>query len=276
MKKQILVKGVNVKVLEIAQKDYICISDIAKTKEGRFSDQVIHNWMRNKHTIDFLGIWEKIHNQDFNPLEFEGFRKKAGSNSFVLSPTLWIDKTNSIGIIVKRGKFGGVYAHKYIALAFASWISPEFELYLVSEFDRLKFEENNVNNNSLNWDIKRTLTKINYQIHTFAIKENLIPPELTQIQINQIYASEADILNIVLFGKTAKQWKEKNKEKDGNIRDYCNVCQLVCLSNLENLNSVFINEGLNQSDRLLKLNKIAISQMKILVENTDLKKLKNN
>jgi hypothetical protein len=226
--------------------DYICITDIARYKHSDRTDDLIRNWLRNRNTIEFLGIWEHLNNPDFKPVEFDGFRKQAGLNSFTLTPKQWIEKTNAIGLISKAGRYGGTYAHKDIAFEFASWISVEFKLYLIKEFQRLKDEEQK----QLGWDIKRNLAKINYRIHTNAIKENLIPPELTSRQINLVYASEADILNMALFGMTAGQWRDANPDKKGNIRDYANVSQLVCLSNLENLNALFINEGISQSKRL--------------------------
>ncbi|MEK7359409.1 MAG: KilA-N domain-containing protein, partial [Planctomycetota bacterium] len=211
-------------------------------------------------------------NPDFKPVEFDGFKKQAGLNSFTLTPRQWIEKTNAIGIISKSGRYGGTYAHKDIAFEFASWISVEFKLYLIKEFQRLKDDERK----QLGWDIRRNLTKINYRIHTDAIKENLIPAELSKQQINNIYASEADVLNMALFGKTAKEWRDTNPDKKGNIRDYAGICQLVCLSNLENLNAHFVNDGLPQGERLVKLNKIAIQQMKLLTDNSGMKKLKDN
>jgi|SRR3989344_3624036 len=240
-------------------KDYICITDIARYKDER-TDDIIKNWMRNRNTIEFLGIWERLNNPRFKPVEFDGFRKSAGLNSFVLTPKQWIEKTDAIGIISKSGRYGGTYAHKDIAFEFASWISVEFKLYLIKEFQRLKEAEQK----DLGWDVKRTLAKINYRIHTDAIKENLIPKMLTSQQTNQIYANEADVLNMALFGLTAKEWRDSNPEKKGNIRDDANISQLVCLSNLENLNALFINEGLPQDKRLVKLNQIAIHQMKLL------------
>ena len=242
------------------EEDYISLTDIAKSKNPTDANDIIRNWLRNRNTIEFLGVWEKIYNPDFKTVEFDGFKKEAGLNSFTLSAKKWIESTNAIGIISKSGRYGGTYAHKDIAFEFASWVSVEFKIYLIKEFQRLKDEELK----QLGWDIKRNLTKINYHIHTDAIKENLIPKELTPQQINYIYASEADILNMALFGMTAKQWRESNKNKKGNIRDEANVNQLVCLSNLESLNAHFINEGLSQSQRLQKLNSIAISQLKIL------------
>lgn len=249
--------------------DYICITDIARYKNSDRTDDLIRNWLRNRNTIEFLGIWEHLNNPDFKPVEFDGFRKQAGLNSFTLTPSQWIEKTNAIGIISKAGRYGGTYAHKDIAFEFASWISVEFKLYLIKEFQRLKEEEQK----QLGWDIKRNLAKINYRIHTDAIKENLIPPELTKNQINMIYATEADVLNMALFGMTAKDWRDKNNDKKGNIRDDANAAQLVCLSNLENLNALFINEGLPQETRLAKLNKIAIGQMRLLTEDSQIKKL---
>ena len=210
-----------------------------------------------------------MNNPHFKPVEFDGFRKKAGLNSFILTAKKWIEKTNAVGIVSKSGRYGGTYAHKDIAFEFASWISVEFKLYLIKEFQRLKEQEQK----QLGWDIKRNLAKINYRIHTDAIKENLIPKEITKEQINQIYASEADVLNVALFGMTAKEWRDSNKDKSGNIRDYANVSQLVCLSNLENLNALFINEGLLQDKRLVKLNQIAIQQMRLLTEDRVIKQL---
>ena len=251
------------------EEDYICITDIARYKNSDRTDDLIRNWLRNRNTIEFLGIWEHLNNPNFKPVEFDGFKKQAGLNSFTLTPKQWIEKTGAIGILSKAGRYGGTYAHKDIAFEFASWISVEFKLYLIKEFQRLKGEEQK----QLGWDIKRNLAKINYRIHTDAIKENLIPRQLTKAQINIIYASEADVLNVALFGLTAKEWRENNRGKKGNIRDYANVSQLVCLSNLENLNALFINEGLSQKDRLIKLNTIAIQQMKLLTDDHGIKKL---
>ena len=245
--------------------DYISITDIAKSKDNTEANDIIRNWLRNRNTIEFLGIWEQLNNPSFKPIEFDGFRKEAGLNSFTMSPTKWIKSTNAIGIISKSGRYGGTYAHKDIAFEFASWVSVEFKLYLIKEFQRLKDEELK----QLGWDIKRNLTKINYRIHTDAIKENLIPKELTSKQINFVYANEADILNVALFGMTAKEWRDKNKDKKGNIRDEADVNQLVCLANLESLNAHFISEGLTQNERVKKLNQIAISQMKILNTQTN-------
>jgi len=251
------------------EEDYICITDIARYKNSDRTDDLIRNWLRNRNTIEFLGIWEHLNNPNFKPVEFDGFKKQAGLNSFTLTPKQWIEKTGAIGILSKAGRYGGTYAHKDIAFEFASWISVEFKLYLIKEFQRLKEEEQK----QLGWDIKRNLAKINYRIHTDAIKENLIPRQVTKAQINIIYASEADVLNVALFGLTAKEWRENNRDKKGNIRDYANVSQLVCLSNLENLNALFINEDLAQKNRLIKLNAIAIQQMKLLTDDHGIKKL---
>lgn len=218
--------------------------------------------MRNRNTIEFLGVWETLYNPNFNRVEFDAFRSQAGLNSFVMTPQKWIDSTAAIGIISKVGRYGGTYAHKEIAFEFASWISVEFKLYLVKEFERLKAEEMR----RFGWDIKRNLAKINYRIHTDAIKENLIPPELSAKQTSLVYASEADVLNMALFGMTAKEWRDSHPELKGNIRDYANVSQLVCLANLENLNAVFISEGMPQAERLARLNAIAISQMQVLTQ----------
>ncbi len=249
--------------------DYICITDIAKYKNAENTDDLIRNWLRNRNTIEFLGIWEQLNNPGFKPVEFDGFKKQAGLNSFTLTPKQWIEKTGAIGIISKSGRYGGTYAHKDIAFEFASWISVEFKLYLIKEFQRLKDEEHKL----LGWDIRRNLTKINYHIHTDAIRENLIPAALSKPQINLIYATEADVLNMALFGKTAKMWRDENPGQKGNIRDYADISQLVCLSNLENLNAHFIGDSISQSERLIKLNKIAIHQMKLLTENNSIKKL---
>lgn len=257
-----------VKTENINQNDYISLTDIAKYKDKR-SEQLIQNWIRNRMTIEFLGLWEKLYNPNFNHLEFEGFRNKAGLHSFILSPTQWINCTNAIGIITKPGRYGGTYAHKDIAFEFATWISVEFKLYLIKDYERLKGEEQK----SLGWNLKRTLSKINYNIHTDAIKHNLIPEVVTKEQIDMIYASEAEMINVALFGITAKEWREKNSDKAGNIRDYANVAELVVLVNLENLNSIYINEGIEQKYRLIKLNKIAIHQMRLLTNDNRIEKL---
>lgn len=267
MAEKIAVQGKEITIISQNEEDYISLTDMVKGVENGLA--LIEKWLRNKNTIEFLGIWEEIYNPDFNSPEFEGIKNQAGLNRFVLSVKQWAEKTNSRGIVAKAGRYGGTYAHKDIAFEFASWVSPQFKLYLIKEFQRLKDEERK----QLGWDIKRNLAKINYRIHTDAIKENLIPPELTKNQINIIYASEADVLNMALFGMTAKDWRDKNNDKKGNIRDSANAAQLVCLSNLENLNALFINEGLPQETRLVRLNKIAIGQMRLLTEDSQVKKL---
>ena len=231
---------------------------------------MIQNWLRNRNTIEFLGIWELIHNPNFKGIEFEAFKKEAGLNSFTLAPQKWIESTDAIGLVSKSGKGGGTYAHRDIAFEFASWVSVEFKIYLIQEFERLKENEQR----EIGWSAKRELSKINYIIHTDAIKNNLIPKELTNKQVNLVYDEEADVLNMALFGMTAKEWREKNPNKKGNIRDYASINELICLANLENTNSIFINEGMKQPDRLYKLNQIAISQMKILTKDNEKRLLK--
>ena len=245
--------------VKIADEDYISLTDMLKSKDGEF---FISDWLRNRNTIEFLGIWEEIHNPNFNYGEFAIIKSYAGLNSYKISVKEWVAKTNAIGIISKAGRYGGTYAHKDIAFEFGMWISPKFKLLLIKELEKLKQLEQK----QLGWNAKRELSKINYRIHTDAIKKNLIPSKLTKEQINIVYSEEADVLNMALFGITAKKWKSKNPDKVGNIRDYASIDELICLSNLENLNSVFINDGLNQSERLKRLNSIAISQMKILSE----------
>lgn len=260
---KLVVKGAEISVQWNSERDdFISLTDIAKLKDSDNPRYIIQNWLRNRNTIEFLGVWESLYNPSFNRVEFDAFRSQAGLNSFVMTPQKWVKATSAIGIVSKAGRYGGTYAHKEIAFEFASWISVEFKLYLVKEFERLKTEEMK----QLGWDIKRNLAKINYRIHTDAIKENLIPPELSAKQVSMVYASEADVLNMALFGMTAKQWRDSHPDLKGNIRDYANVSQLVCLSNLENLNAVFINEGMSQAERLTKLNAIAISQMEILTQ----------
>lgn len=247
--------------------DFISLTDMARNFDG--GSALIEQWLKNKDTVLFLGVWEQIHNPDFNSPEFEGIKNEAGLNRFTLSVKQWTGKTNCKGIIAKAGRYGGTYSHKDIAFEFASWISPQFKLYLIKEFQRLKEQEQK----QLGWDIKRNLARINYRIHTDAIKENLIPEEITKDNINHIYANEADVLNVALFGMTAKEWRDKNKDKSGNVRDYADVSQLVCLSNLENLNALFITEGLTQDKRLIKLNQIAIHQMRLLTEDKRIRML---
>ncbi len=258
---KITVKDTDVTVIAINEKDYISLTDIAKYKSDD-PTAVIGNWLRNRNTIEYLGIWESLYNPNFNPLEFEGFRREAGLNAFTMSPQKWINATNAIGIISKAGRYGGTYAHKDIAFKFASWISVEFELYIVKEFQRLKEQEQA----QIGWTAKRELSKINYRIHTDAIMHNLIPAEITPKQANAIYANEADVLNVAMFGMTAKTWWEQHPELKGNIRDYASVNELICLANMESLNAVFIEQGMPQSERLVKLNHIAIQQMRILEE----------
>ncbi len=265
--KKITVQGSEITIFVTKEQDYISLTDMVRDIENGLV--LIEKWLRNKNTIEFLGIWEEIYNPDFNSPEFGGIKNQAGLNRFALSVKQWIKKTKAIGIVAKPGRYGGTYAHKDIAFEFASWISPKFKIFLIKEFQRLKEEEQK----QLGWDIKRNLTKINYRIHTDAIKQNLIPKNLNKKQISIVYASEADVLNMALFGKTAKQWRDENPNEKGNIRDYANVSQLVCLANLENLNAVFINEGYEQSKRLKKLNQIAIQQMKILLQDHSVKML---
>ena len=254
--------------VKIEDEDYISLTDMLKSKDGDF---FISDWLRNRNTIEFLGIWEEIHNPNFNYGEFAIIKSYAGLNSYKISVKEWVAKTNAIGIISKAGRYGGTYAHKDIAFEFGMWISPKFKLLLIKEFEKLKQLEQK----QLGWNAKRELSKINYRIHTDAIKRNLIPSKLTKEQTNIVYAEEADVLNMALFGITAKKWKNENPDKTGNIRDYASIDELICLSNLENLNSVFINDGISQSERLKRLNSIAISQMKILSE-ANIKYLKNN
>ena len=269
---KLIVRGTEVSIQwNMERDDYISLTDIAKVKDSDNPRYIIQNWMRNRNTIEFLGVWESLYNPNFNRVEFDAFRSQAGLNSFVMTPQKWIDATAAIGIVSKAGRYGGTCAHKEIAFEFASWISVEFKLYLVKEFERLKAEEMR----RFGWDIKRNLAKINYRIHTDAIKENLIPPELSAKHISLVYASEADVLNMALFGMTAKEWRDSHPELKGNIRDYANVSQLVCLANLENLNAVFISEGMPQTERLARLNAIAISQMQVLTQDHRIEMLKD-
>jgi len=270
--KKIIAKGIQIYILKKDQGEFISLTDIAKLKNKDAPADVVKNWMRTHSTIEFLGLWEKINNPNFKLVEFDGFKNEAGSNSFVLSPQKWIASTAATGIVSKSGRYGGgTFAHNDIAFEFASWISAEFKLFLIKEFQRLKAEENE--RLTLGWDVKRQLTKVNYRIHTDSIKENLIPQSVTNNQAKIIYASEADILNMALFGKTAQDWRDENKGKEGNIRDYSDVTQLVVLANLEGVNAELIRQGLPQSERLIKLNEIAISQMRSLLGNPAIKKL---
>jgi len=279
--KQIEVQGSVINLSIAKDSDYICITDMANAKDGsgRAAD-IIKNWIRTRTTLEFLGTWEQLYNPDFKVVEFDHFKMEAGLPSFVLSPTKWVETTNAKGIFTKKGKYGGTYAHKDIAFEFGSAISPVFKLFLIKEFQRLKDDENERLN--LEWNLQRTLSKINYKIHTDAIKENIVPNLISKSQINFVYANEADLLNVALFGITAKQWKEENPNakglpagKAGNMRDEANIEQLVVLSNMESINALLIEQGLSQKDRLVQLNKVAIMQMKSLLENKSFKKLGN-
>ncbi|ADQ80723.1 KilA, N-terminal/APSES-type HTH, DNA-binding protein [Paludibacter propionicigenes WB4] len=267
---KISVKDTTVTVVQVNNADYICITDIARIKNPLEPKDVVKNWLRSKNTLLFLGLWEKLNNPEFKGVEFDSFMMEAGTNAFTMSPSRWIEQTNAIGIISRSGSKGGTFAHKDIAFEFSSWVSTEFKLYLLKEFQRLKEQEQL----QLGWSAKRELAKINYRIHTDAIQQNLIPIELTQQQISIVYANEADVLNVALFGLTAKQWRDSNPNFKGNIRDYATINELICLSNMENLNAVFINEGQSQKERLLKLNRIAIQQMKVLQDVENRKMLK--
>ena len=261
---------INNQVINIKD-DYISLTDMARFKDVNKTGFVILKWLSTKYTIRFIGLWEQVHNQNFNVTEFGNIKNEAGSNDFMLSISKWIKKTNAIGIKSSVGRYsGGTFAHKDIAFEFATWLSPEFKLYLIQEFQRLKTDEGDIK--KLDWNVKRTLTKINYKIHTNSIKENIIIPNKIK-NTNLTYANEADVLNMSLFGITAKDWKLNNKDLEGNMRDYADVTQLICLSNLEVLNSEFIKSGLSQKERLIKLNEIAISQMTLLVNNNTIKKL---
>jgi hypothetical protein len=269
--KKFTVKGVEIGIISSGVGDFISLTDLLKAKDGDF---FIADWLRNRNTVEFLGVWESVYNPDFNYGEFAIIKSQAGLNSYKISVKEWVEKTNAIGLRATAGRHGGTYAHKDIAFEFGMWISAEFKIYLIREFQRLKEEENE--RLRTGWDVHRILAKINYRIHTEAIKENLIPPELTGSQINLVYANEADVLNMALFGMTAKEWRSRNPEKEGNIRDYATVNQLICLSNLENLNAAFIHEALLQAERLARLNRIAITQMLILADDMNVKRLRGN
>jgi hypothetical protein len=264
---KIIVKDTEVTVINVNGEDYICLTDMLRAKDGDF---FITDWLRNRNTLEFIGIWEKVYNPHFNYGEFATIRNQAGLNSFKISVKEFVSRTNAISLQAKAGRYGGTYAHKDIAFEFAMWISPEFKIYIVKEFQRLKAEEQKL----LGWSAKRELSKINYRIHTDAIKQNLIPAEVSAAQSSIIYANEADVLNVAMFGMTAKQWREHNPELKGNIRDYASINELICLSNMENLNAVFIEQGMSQRDRLIKLNQIAIHQMQVLEDSSDRKLLK--
>ena len=261
---KITVKDTEVNVVKVNGEDYICLTDMIRAKDGEF---FITDWLRNRNTLEFIGIWEKVYNPNFNYGEFATIRNQSGLNNFKISVKEFVARTKAISLQAKAGRYGGTYAHKDIAFEFAMWISPEFKVYIVKEFQRLKEEEQK----TLGWSAKRELSKINYRIHTDAIKQNLIPAEVTKAQASIIYANEADVLNVAMFGMTAKQWREVNPESKGNIRDYASINELICLSNMESLNAVFIEQGLQQSERLIKLNQIAIHQMSV-VENDDNKR----
>ncbi len=271
-KTTIEVQGLAITVLNKDRQDYLSLTDIARYRNTQEPFAIINNWMRSRSTIEFLGLWEKLCNPDFKPLDFERFRNEAGSNYFVLSPQRWIESTQAIGITSKSGRYGGTFAHRDIAFEFASWISSEFKLYLIVEFQRLKDDESD--RLKLGWNLQRTLAKINYRIHTDAIKETLLPPTITKAQASLVYANEADLLNVALFGQTAKQWRDAHPDAEGNIRDHAPLEQLVVLTNLESLNSVLIRQGLPQPERLRKLNEIAITQMRTLLSANNVKRLK--
>jgi hypothetical protein len=271
---QIQVQGIDIRLSLIRDQDYICLTDLARFKNEDRTDHVIQNWMRNRNTVEFLGLWETIHNPDFNPIEFEGFKLESGLNSFVLTPKKWSESTGAIGIVSRSGRYGGTYAHQDIAFEFGAWLSPQFKLYLIKEFQRLKQEE------SLRleqgWDVERYLAKVNYQIHTDAVKEELIPPEIDVKKQCLIYASEADILNLAVFGITASNWRDRNPNLEGNMRDSAQLEQLIVLRNIEAISAMLIKEGFSAEERLEKLNKVAISQMNSLIKSKQLKKLKSN
>lgn len=262
VKSTINANGIEIRVNSTDESDYISLTDIAKKRNPEFPADVIKNWMRSRSTIEFLGLWEKLNNPNFKLVEFDQFKQEAGTNSFVLPPQKWIDRTNAIGIISKSGRYGGTYAHTDIAFEFASWISPEFKLYIIKDYQRLKTDESHIK--QIDWNIKREIAKSNYKIHTDAIKEKLIFPTLSNAQISYTYASEADVINVALFGITAKLWRKMHPEAKGNIRDTATIEQLIVLSNLESMNAVFIREGLSQSERLFRLNQIAIFQLQSL------------
>src|ERR1039457_4502259 len=272
LKKSIIeVRGTAITIVSQKEQDFISLTDIARFKRADRFDDLIRNWLRNRHTVEFLGVWERLNNPSFNPVEFDGIRIQAGLNSFTLTPKQWIEKTGAVGIVSSAGRYGGTYAHKDIAFEFASWISVEFRLYLIKEFQRLKEDENR--RLSLAWNLNRTLSKLNYRIHTDAVKAHLIPPEVTPAQAAITYASEADVLNVVLFGHTARQWRDANPKLEGNVRDYATIEQLLVLANIEGMNAEFIHLALPQGDRLKRLNAIAIRQMQTLTASSALRQL---
>lgn len=267
--KKISVEGKDITIILDKEQEYISLTDMLKAKDGDF---FISDWLRNRNTVEYLGIWENVYNPNFNYGEFATIRSQAGLNSYKLSVKDWVEKTNAIGLKATAGRYGGTYAHPDIAFEFGMWISPKFKIYLIKEFQRLKHEENN--HLKLDWNLQRTLAKVNYQIHTDSIKENLIPKEISKQQAGFVYASEADLLNVALFGITAKEWREANPDKKGNMRDYSTLEQLVVLSNMESINALIIQQGLSQNERLIQLNKVAISQMKSLLASNTMNKLK--
>ena len=271
-KTTIEVKGSSITILSRKEEDYISLTDIARYKNAEHTDDLVRGWLRNRNTVEFLGVWERLNNPGFKPVEFDGIRMEAGLNSFALTPKQWIEKTGAVGIISKAGRYGGTYAHKDIAFEFASWISVEFRLYLIKEFQRLKADESR--RLSLAWNLNRTLTKLNYRIHTDAIKVHLIPAEVTPAQAAITYATEADVLNVALFGQTAKQWRDANPKLVGNMREYATVEQLLVLANIEGMNAEFIHMGIVQGERLKRLNGIAIRQMQVLTAAPTVKQLK--
>ncbi|MBI2257530.1 MAG: KilA-N domain-containing protein [Flavobacteriia bacterium] len=270
--KKITVENLEIVIHTVKNQDYISLTDMAKFRDMDRTNYIIQNWLRTRSAIEFCGLWEQLHNPIFKRIEFDAFKNESGSNSFSLTPQKWIETTNAIGITSKAGRYGGTFAHKDIAFEFASWISAEFKLYLITEFQRLKNDEND--RLKLDWNLQRTLAKVNYHIHTDAIKENLIPKELNRNQTSIIYANEADLLNMALFGMTTKEWREENPNAEGNIRDAATLEQLVVLSNLESINAVLIHQKIEQTNRLIQLNKIAITQMKSLINSKQLTKLK--
>lgn len=267
--KRISVEGKEITIILDNEKEYISLTDMLKAKDGDF---FISDWLRNRNTVEYLGIWESVYNPDFNYGEFAAIKSQAGLNSYKLSVKEWVEKTNAIGLKATAGRYGGTYAHPDIAFEFGMWISPQFKIYLIKEFQRLKDEEND--RLKLDWNLQRTLAKVNYHIHTDAIKANLIPKEITKQQAGFVYATEADLLNVALFGFTAKEWREANPDKKGNVRDHATLEQLVVMTNLESINALLIRQGLSQSDRLIELNKVAITQMKSLLESKAVKRLK--